>query len=71
MKELYRTNEYIIVQTDRNTYLIVSNILKIPIESKIAALKKAIELLRNKTQYIPRISVRNTRYWSLKVNVRI
>ena len=71
MKELYRTNEYIIVQTDRNTYLIVSNILKIPIESKIEAVKKIIEILRDKTEYIPRISVRNTRYWSLKVNVRI
>jgi len=71
MKELYRTNEYIIVQTDRNTYLIVSNILKIPIESKIDAVKRIIEMLRDKTEYIPRISKRNTRYWSLTVNVRI
>lgn len=71
MKELYRTREYIIVQTDRNTYLIVSNILKIPIESKIDAVKRIIEYLREKTEYIPHIRMKKARYWSLIINVRI
>jgi len=71
MQEIYRTHEYSVIEVNKHEILIVANILKITNELKIDAVKRVMDIMKERYRKIPKVERRRTRYWSLRVFVKV